>query len=275
MSGNFGFGLQHAVRVTPALPAVVDVDVDVAGIAHAARDHRVGDLAHGAVVDVGAELVPAVPAHRRRLRVGVGRHVVQHRQVDRRQRRVVDRRRSERWCGRAAPGDERLREEGRRSAGAARPGGSPGPGAPVPAPGAAIPVGGGGSAGVMRSVSPSIVPFTTCREIDPNISVSTTSSNALPEICPSTIGASPNGNAWVPVILPSVTFNTQTNSIFPIGESAVATHVPEMSGDWARPTANAAITSAAAKAALIGPPGARYVTRSRRAARWRSRPPAS
>ena len=42
-------------------PCVVDVDVYVTGVLHAARYHGVGDFAHGLVVNVPGELVPAIP----------------------------------------------------------------------------------------------------------------------------------------------------------------------------------------------------------------------
>ena len=63
-----GVGVDEAVRVAFAVPAVVDVHVLVAGVFHAARDHRVGGLADHLFVHVAGELVPAVPAHLRGLR---------------------------------------------------------------------------------------------------------------------------------------------------------------------------------------------------------------
>ena len=60
--------MQHAVRVALALPGVVDVDVDVAGVLHAAGDDLVGGVADVLVGDFVGEVVPAVPAHGRRLR---------------------------------------------------------------------------------------------------------------------------------------------------------------------------------------------------------------
>ena len=60
-------GRQVAQRVSRRrFPTVVDVDVLVAGVAHARRHHCVGRLANEILVDAATELVPAVPAHRRR-----------------------------------------------------------------------------------------------------------------------------------------------------------------------------------------------------------------
>jgi len=51
--------------VALALPGVVDVDVDVAGVAHAGGDEQVGGVADVLVGDLAGEEVPAVPAHGR------------------------------------------------------------------------------------------------------------------------------------------------------------------------------------------------------------------
>ena len=58
-------GMDEALRVALALPGVVDVDVDVAGVAHPARYHGVGGLADGLVSHLFGEVVPTVPSHRR------------------------------------------------------------------------------------------------------------------------------------------------------------------------------------------------------------------
>src|SRR3989442_9301714 len=60
-------GIRHesSLRVTYHLPAVVDHDVPIPSVAHAARDHGVGGFADQPVRDVAPEVVPAVPAHRR------------------------------------------------------------------------------------------------------------------------------------------------------------------------------------------------------------------
>src|SRR3989442_15381385 len=60
-------GIRHesSLRVTYHLPAVVDHDVPIPSVAHAARDHGVGGFADPPVRDVAPEMVPAVPAHRR------------------------------------------------------------------------------------------------------------------------------------------------------------------------------------------------------------------
>jgi hypothetical protein len=91
----------------------------------------------------------------------------------------------------------------------------------------------------MWSSSPTIFPFTVRFEIVPNDSMSTTSSSVSPVILPSTMGASPNGSFWVPVILPSTTFSSQTTSNSPNGVSRFATQVPEMSGTCAAPSPSA------------------------------------
>lgn len=49
------------------MPAVVEVDVDVAGLGKARIDQRVGHLADHPFVDVTAEFVPGVPPHRGRV----------------------------------------------------------------------------------------------------------------------------------------------------------------------------------------------------------------
>src|ERR1043165_3197914 len=58
-------GLDVALRVAIDLPAVVDHEIDVTGVAHAARDHRVGHVLDQLFADVAGKLVPTVPAHRR------------------------------------------------------------------------------------------------------------------------------------------------------------------------------------------------------------------
>lgn len=66
-----------AVGVAFSFPGVVDVDVNVAGITHAALHHGIGDLADGLVVDGMLELVPAVPTHRRGAREAVVGEIAQ------------------------------------------------------------------------------------------------------------------------------------------------------------------------------------------------------
>src|SRR5258708_4294319 len=65
-------GLYVSILVALGLPGVVDVDIDVTGIAHAAGCHCVGDLAHGFVVDSSSEFVPTVPTHGRCFGESVG-----------------------------------------------------------------------------------------------------------------------------------------------------------------------------------------------------------
>ena len=63
MSGNFAVAVDDAGGVSVALPGVVDVDVDVAGVAHAGGDEEVGGVADVFVGDFAGEEVPAIPAH--------------------------------------------------------------------------------------------------------------------------------------------------------------------------------------------------------------------
>ena len=58
-------GGDEAISIARAVPAIVDDDILIAGVAHSARDHRVRRRPHRLLVDVAGELVPAVPAHRR------------------------------------------------------------------------------------------------------------------------------------------------------------------------------------------------------------------
>src|ERR1700744_5666288 len=58
--------LDGAVGTTLSLPTVVDIDVNVSGVAHAVRDHRVCSSAYVSVGDALKEMIPTVPAHRRR-----------------------------------------------------------------------------------------------------------------------------------------------------------------------------------------------------------------
>nr|GEU28380.1 hypothetical protein [Tanacetum cinerariifolium] len=60
-----GIGMDHALVVTLAVPAVVDVHVHVAGVLQAALDHHVGRVADQLFVDIAGKRVPAVPAHLR------------------------------------------------------------------------------------------------------------------------------------------------------------------------------------------------------------------
>jgi hypothetical protein len=59
--------LDVAVRVARELPAIVEVDVDVTGVAQARLYQRIGGLVDQRLVDRTAVMVPAVPAHRRGL----------------------------------------------------------------------------------------------------------------------------------------------------------------------------------------------------------------
>ena len=65
--GEAVVGVEDALGVALALPGVVEVDVDVAGVLHAGGDELVGGAADVGVGDVVGEVVPTVPAHRRGL----------------------------------------------------------------------------------------------------------------------------------------------------------------------------------------------------------------
>ena len=65
--GEAVVGVENALGVALALPGVVQVDVDVAGVLHAGGDELVGGAADVGVGDVVGEVVPAIPAHERGL----------------------------------------------------------------------------------------------------------------------------------------------------------------------------------------------------------------
>nr|GFC74764.1 hypothetical protein [Tanacetum cinerariifolium] len=58
-----GIGLNEALCIALAVPAVVDVDVGVAGVLHAASHHGISHFLNQFLIDVAGKLVPAVPAH--------------------------------------------------------------------------------------------------------------------------------------------------------------------------------------------------------------------
>jgi len=60
---ELGVGVQDAAGVALALPGVVDVDVDVAGVFHAGGDDLVGGVADVFVSDAFREVIPTVPSH--------------------------------------------------------------------------------------------------------------------------------------------------------------------------------------------------------------------
>jgi len=68
-------GDDDAARVARRLPAVVDDDVAIACVAHPTGRDRVGFLLDEPLAHVTAEVIPAVPAHRRR----AGKPVVEFR----------------------------------------------------------------------------------------------------------------------------------------------------------------------------------------------------
>jgi hypothetical protein len=61
--GELVVSVEDALRVALAFPCVVDVDVDVSGVAHAAGDKCVGGCADICIGDTTGEVIPAVPAH--------------------------------------------------------------------------------------------------------------------------------------------------------------------------------------------------------------------
>src|SRR6185295_2556778 len=64
----FWIGQDVALCVAIDLPAVVDDEIDVAGIAHAARHHGIGHRLYQILADVAGKLIPTVPTHRRSFR---------------------------------------------------------------------------------------------------------------------------------------------------------------------------------------------------------------
>jgi hypothetical protein len=57
--------MNNSLRITLALPGVIDVDVKVSGIFPAAADHGTGSFTDDFVIDVLGEVVPTVPPHGR------------------------------------------------------------------------------------------------------------------------------------------------------------------------------------------------------------------
>jgi hypothetical protein len=60
-------GANETLRVPFALPAVVNIDINVTRIAHAAGDQRVRRILDQLFIDSTSERIPRVPAHRRTL----------------------------------------------------------------------------------------------------------------------------------------------------------------------------------------------------------------
>ena len=78
--GELFVGQDIPVGVAAGFPRVVDIDVDVARVAHAAGGDGVGHFAHALVVHPAGEFVPTVPAHRRGERQPIGRQRLHRRQ---------------------------------------------------------------------------------------------------------------------------------------------------------------------------------------------------
>ena len=62
---TLGIGDNRSIRLTAYLPAVVNVDVLIAGGLHPAGDHGVSDFSNEFFTHVTTKLVPTVPTHRR------------------------------------------------------------------------------------------------------------------------------------------------------------------------------------------------------------------
>jgi hypothetical protein len=58
--------LDVSLRVSIDLPAIVDDEVEVTGVSHAARHHRISHFLDELLAHVAGKLVPTIPAHRRR-----------------------------------------------------------------------------------------------------------------------------------------------------------------------------------------------------------------
>ena len=61
----FRIGLDEAIGIALAMPAVVQVDVRIAGIAHTRLNERIGDAADKFLVDITGKFIPSVPTHLR------------------------------------------------------------------------------------------------------------------------------------------------------------------------------------------------------------------
>ena len=73
-------GMKHALCVARALPAVADLDIDIAQEIEPRLDQFFDGLPDRGVIGSRPELLPARPAHQRRRCEIVGREVAQHRQ---------------------------------------------------------------------------------------------------------------------------------------------------------------------------------------------------
>src|SRR5262252_1389202 len=52
-----------ALSVALALPGIVDIDIDVAGVPHSAGNYGIGRRTHISVSDLFRKMVPAIPSH--------------------------------------------------------------------------------------------------------------------------------------------------------------------------------------------------------------------
>ena len=62
---SFGVCLDESVGIALSVPAVVEINIGVAGIAHASLHEGVGNSTHEFLVDIAGKLVPGVPSHLR------------------------------------------------------------------------------------------------------------------------------------------------------------------------------------------------------------------
>ena len=60
-------GQDVSLSVSIDLPAIVDDEINVTGVAHAARHHRIRHLLNELLAHIAGKLVPAIPTHRRSL----------------------------------------------------------------------------------------------------------------------------------------------------------------------------------------------------------------
>src|SRR6266550_6243209 len=63
--GKFLVGEDVSVGVAATFPGVVNIEVLISCVFHAAADHCIGDLPNDSVIHPALEVVPAVPAHGR------------------------------------------------------------------------------------------------------------------------------------------------------------------------------------------------------------------
>src|ERR1700722_18608015 len=60
---KFAIGMNHSLRIPPALPTIIDDDVLIARVPHTASDHGIRGSAHIGISDLVCKMVPTVPSH--------------------------------------------------------------------------------------------------------------------------------------------------------------------------------------------------------------------